>query len=348
MTSNGWGAVWSGGGVDVLVIGGSVFVGRAVVNRALAAGHRVTVFNRGRSGRVPPEVEVIVGDRTVPAELGRLAGRQFDLVIDTCGYVPVDVAAAAEVLAPTVGHYAFVSTISVFPGWPADVDYHATPAHSAPADARAEQAPGENAYGWLKSGCERAVLEHFSPDRTSILRAGCIVGPDDSRTGRLPWWLDRFARPDTPVLVPGDPQDPVVLIDARDLADFALTTAPGTFEVTGPAMTRTELMRDCANATGSPAELVWVDSTWLTQRDVAAWTDVPLWAPPDSAPSLFAHDNSAAVAAGLRHRLMMQTVADTWQWQQQLPGGWRPTEATPGLAPAKELALLREWLSRND
>lgn len=329
--------------MDVLVLGGSVFMGRAVVAEALAAGARVTVFNRGKSGPTPEGAEQVTGDRSVAADLEQLAGRRFDLVVDTSGYVPAEVGMAARLLAPTCGHYAFVSTINVFPGWPSLPDFHVGGVYPGDPDATRDDAPGpETAYGWLKAGCELAVVRAFGAARSTLLRAGCIVGPDDSQVGRLPWWIARVARGGR-VLAPGSPDDPVSLVDARDIAQFALLRAPGTFEVGGPLVARGMLMQTCHDVTGSDARFAWVDASWLAAQDVEEWTEIPLWA---TAPSVFLHDSTAAVAAGLRCRPLQETVADTWAWQQQVPGGWRPAPRTPGLDSDKEASLLAAWDAR--
>lgn len=337
--------------MDVLVIGGSVFVGRAVVNEALARGDRVTVFNRGVSGSVPDGVEHVAGDRTAAADLAQLAGRRFDLVVDTCGYVPADVTRSAELLAGTCAHYAFVSSINAFPGWPENADYAAGGVHDGDPDATRDALPGhvtdETSYGWLKVGCERAVQRAFGPERSAVLRAGAIVGPDDSAVGRLPWWIDRVARGGD-VLVPGSPDDPVALIDARDLAQFALAAVPGVFETAGPSGrdTRADLMTACAAATGAGASFTYVEDEWLVAQGVEAWTEVPLWVSRRQGPSVFAHHNEAAEAAGLRWRPLADTVADTWAWLQSLPEPWQPAPRTPGLAPGKERELLAAWRAR--
>jgi nucleoside-diphosphate-sugar epimerase len=310
------------------------------VAEALAAGAAVTVFNRAISGRAPDGVEQITGDRTVPRDLAALADRKFDVVVDTSGYVPAEVTLTANLLAPNCAHYAFVSTVNVFPGWPEASDYHVEGVHPGDADAgRAEAPPDETAYGWLKAGCELAVVRAFGADRSALLRAGCIVGPDDSRVGRLAWWIARVARGGE-VLVPGSPDAPMSLIDSRDLARFALAGAPGAFEVCGAAISRGELMNTCRAVTGSDARFTWVDDEWLAAQDVEAWTEVPLWVPPAEAPSAFTHDTAPAAAAGLRWRPLHETVAASWAWQQGVPGGWQPSERTPGLDPAKEAALL--------
>ena len=329
--------------MDVLVLGGSVFMGPAVVREALAAGARVTVFNRGKSGPTPEGAEHVVGDRTVLADLEQLANRRFDLVVDTAGQVPAEVTLAARLLAPSCGHYAFVSTINVFPGWPSLPDFHVGGVYDGDPDAARADAPDpETAYGWLKAGCERAVVRAFGDARSTVLRAGCIVGPDDSQVGRLPWWIARVAR-GARVLTPGDPSDPVSLIDSRDIARFALLQAPGAFEVGGPPVRRETLLSICRDVTGSDARFAWVDASWLAGQDVEEWTEIPLWS---TLPSVFLHDSSAAITAGLDCRPLQDTVADTWAWQQRVPGGWRPAPRTPGLDPDREAALLAAWDAR--
>lgn len=337
--------------MDVLVIGGSVFLGRAVVAEALAAGASVTVFNRGRSGPAPAGAAQLLGDRTEPADLAQLADRSFDVVVDTCGFVPAEVELSLDVLADLSGHYSFVSTINAYPGWPAHPAYWLRGAYDGDPDATRDDVPAgmteSQSYGWLKVGCERAVERAFGPDRCSILRAGSIVGPYDSAVGRLPWWIDRVARGGE-VLVPGAPSAPVALIDARDLARFALAAAPGTFDVPGPPDrdTRADLMAACLGATGSDATFTYVPDEWLEAQGVAFWTELPLWIPATKGPGVFASDAGPAHAAGLRWRPLPETVADTWTWQQAVPGGWRTGGGTPGLAPDRERELLADWHAR--
>jgi 2'-hydroxyisoflavone reductase len=328
--------------VDVLVLGGSVFVGRNAVAEALAAGHRVTVFNRGKSGSDPDGVTVLRGDRTNPADLAQLAGQHFDLVLDTSGYVPADVGRAAVLLADTAGHYVFVSTVNVYPGWPVAPEYHAGGVYDGRPDAREAPAdlPDGASYGWLKVGCERAVAAAFGEQRCTILRAATICGPHDSAVGRLPWWLNRVARGGD-VLVPGSPEDTVALLDARDLAQLALRRISGVHEVAGPPVTRGELMAVCRQVTGSDARWCYVEDAWLAAQDVEPWTELPLWAP--NAPSLFRHAPSALLAT----RPLAETVADTWAWQRSVPGGWRPGPRTPGLDHEREALLLAQrWPER--
>jgi 2'-hydroxyisoflavone reductase len=337
--------------MDVLVLGGSVFLGRAVVNEALALGAAVTVFNRGRSGPTPDGAEQVTGDRTIAADLDQLRERHFDVVVDTSGYVPADVAMSADLLAASSDRYAFVSSINAYPGWPEQADYPAGGTYAGNPDATRDDVPagydGGQSYGWLKVGCELAVLRAFGAERTAILRGGSIVGPSDGQVGRLPWWIDRVSRGGE-VLVPGPPDANVALIDSRDLARFALSGAAGTFEAPGPSTrdTRADLMAACVAATGADVTLTYVDEDWLAEQDVLAWTEVPLWAPSARAPGVFAHHSESAEAAGLTWRPLVETVADTWAWQQTVAGGWAPSKSTPGLAPDRERDLLAAWHAR--
>ncbi len=329
--------------MDILVLGGTVFLSRAVVETALAHGHNVTTFSRGQTGSPVHGVRQLTGDRTDPDSLRQLAGRQFDLVFDT-GYFADRVKASAELLEPSVGHYVFTSSINAFKGWPATVDYRSLGTYDGNPDAVGEQLPDDieesQAYGWRKVGAERAVLRAFGEQRAAILRAGLIVGPHDA-VGRLPWWLDRISR-GGPTLAPGDPAAQPRLIDCRDIAEFALSRPAGTFEVTGPAhqISYQQLFEEARTVTGSDAEFHWVTDQVLLDAGVESWTELPLWIPASEAPGIWAHDTTAAEAMGLACRPVMDTMLDTWEWMKSIPGGWQPAERTPGLAADKEARIL--------
>jgi 2'-hydroxyisoflavone reductase len=329
--------------MDVLVLGGTVFLSRAVAEVAVAHGHIVTAFNRGQSGEPVHGVRTVLGDRTDPESLRQLSGQSFDLVFDT-GYFPDRVNASAQLLEPTVGHYVFTSSISVYPSWPESADYRVDGTYDGDPDAAGEQVPDDlpeaGAYGWRKVGAERAVLRSFGEHRAAILRAGCIVGPHDG-VGRLPWWLDRISRGGA-VLAPGSPDRQLRLIDARDIAEFALKLPVGTFEVTGPAhqISYRQLFEEARRVTGSDAEFRWVDDQVLLDAGVEEWTELPLWAATAGAPGLWKHDSTEAEAAGLACRPVLDTLVDTWEWMRTIPGGWRPSDRTPGMAADKEATLL--------
>jgi 2'-hydroxyisoflavone reductase len=335
--------------MDILVLGGTVFLSRATAELSVARGHNVTTFNRGVSGLPVSGAQSLIGDRNSAEDLEQLRGKKFDLVFDTA-YFPYQAKATAELLEPSVGHYAFVSSINAYPGWPEQADYHAGGIHDGDPDAVGDEVPegltDAQPYGWRKVGAERAVLRAFGEHRTSILRAGLIVGVYD-KAGRLPWWLNRIAQGGQ-VLAPGQPGDEIRLIDARDIAEFALKLPVGTFETTGPArqITRQQLFDEAAEITGAKPHFTWVADDFLAGHGVEEWTEVPIWAPPSGSPSLFAHDTTAAESAGLACRPVKDTVVDTWAWMQSIEGGWQPSERTPGLAPERERELLDAWAAR--
>jgi hypothetical protein len=310
---------------------------------ATARGHSVTTFNRGLTGEPVLGVHQLIGDRNDPESLRQVTqAGEFDLVFDT-GYTPAELRASATALEPHAAHYAFVSSINVYPGWPERADYRAGGLHAGDPDA-GDELPDEldeaAAYGWRKAGAEQAVLRSFGESRSTLLRAGLIAGPHDG-IGRLPWWLSRIARGGT-VLAPGSPTAELRLIDARDIAEFALTLARGAYEVAGPAhqINRAQLFDECRKATGSDAEFRWVDDEWLARQDVAYWTEIPLWIPADEAAGMVAHDTRPAEAAGLACRPVFDTLIDTWQWMRSLDGGWSPSARTPGLSAEREAALI--------
>ncbi len=238
----------------------------------------------------------------------------------------------------------------MFPGWPETADYVAQGTHDGDPDAARADVPdglaASESYGWLKAGCERAVVRAFGEERCSVLRGGAIVGPSDSSVGRLPWWIDRVARGGE-VLAPGAPEDPVALIDARDLARFALSGAPGTYEVAGPPGrdTRADLLDACRAATGSDASFTYVADEWLAPRMSSRGPSsrCGFLAGPGAVDVRLAQ-RSRRREAGLRWRPLAETVADTWAWQQSVP--WAPSKSTPGLAPDRERELLAAWHAR--
>lgn len=335
----------------LLILGGSAFLGRAVVEQALAAGHEVTVFNRGRTAPDVPGVRAVRGDRESAEDLARLAGQgPWDAIVDTSGYVPRVVGASARALADSAAAYVFMSTVSVFSRWPTEPVADDSPVYECSPDAR----PDDGDYGTLKAGCERAVGRDF-PGRVLSLRLGLILGPHED-VGRLPALLLRMAAAgttrDVRTLAPGDPSSPVNPIDVRDIAQFTLGAIDqgltGSYIVAGTpsnASTYGELLEACIEATGSAARLDWVDSGFLEQQeDLGFWTELPIWIPPGDVP--WAKDTSRAEAAGLRCRPLRETVRDTWAWLAA-DGGQVARSYVPkrphGLSEEKERALLAGW-----
>lgn len=336
----------------LLVIGGSWFLGRAVVDDAVSRGWDVTTFRRGRSGGDAPGVTLVRGDRTNTADLARLVDAgPWDAVIDTSGYVPREVLAVARTLDPVAGRYVFVSTVSVYEGWPVERLTDGSPVLDCPPDAGPDFGydgdPGPSVYGFTKSGCERAVTSVFGPERTAVLRPGVIIGPREY-VGRLPWWLHRVARGGR-VLAPGRPSRSIQPVDVRDVAAFALHMAAGpvgTYNVTAPGKeTMGDLLAACRTVTGADARFEWItDEEWLAAQGVAQWTELPLWRTYAGA---WAVDASRARNAGLVTRPLAETVADTWAW---LGSGQAAVTheraAEQGIEPAKEAAILGTWDAR--
>jgi nucleoside-diphosphate-sugar epimerase len=318
----------------ILVLGGTVFLGRHVVAAALARGDQVTVFTRGVHP-VPDAVEARVGDRA--GDVSALDHGEWDSVIDTSGYQAEDVGCLAERLAGRVGHYVFVSSCNVYPAWPAEpVD----------EDSRVWES-GDDEYGPQKAASERAAEAAF-PGRFATVRAGLICGPHDN-IFRLPWWVRRIAEGGR-VPAPGDPDQPVQLVDARDLAAFMLGLADrriaGAFNGTAPAGEQTmgEVLEAAVAASGSGAELVWIPDARLQELEVEAWTELPLWIPAAEFPGTWTVGTERAQAAGLRCRPVADTVADVWQWLRD--GGereldeWRADLRPPRMSQDRERALL--------
>ncbi|WP_369263195.1 MULTISPECIES: NAD-dependent epimerase/dehydratase family protein [unclassified Streptomyces] len=334
----------------ILILGGSVFLGRAFAEEATLRGHAVTVFNRGRSGPDVPGAEALRGDRENPADLERLAAAgPWDAVVDTCGFEPRPVGDSARALSGRADTYLFVSSFHAHSDWPAAPVDESAPRHVCGPDATPDEVPG-NA---LKAGCERAVEKYFTGG-TLILNPGLIVGPWEN-TGRLLWWLERAARGGE-FLAPGRPEQPVQLIDARDVAAFGLDLleqrATGRYLVTGPkdGATFGELLGRCAEVTGSGAEPVWADDDFLLDQGVGPWTELPLWAPDEPAMAgTWAVVPAKAEAAGLRRRPLAETVADTWRWLGErgpATGPYKQGETVLGIAPDKEQEVLLAWHAR--
>jgi 2'-hydroxyisoflavone reductase len=322
--------------MQLLVLGGTKFVGRHVVDLALERGHDVTLFNRGETRpELFPEVEKLRGDRD--GNLDALAGRSFDAVVDTSGYVPRVVRETIEALG-TVGHYTFVSSISVY------ADCSTPPTESSPLLELVE--PTEDwreAYGELKVLCEEEVRSAFSG--AFIARPGLIAGPWDP-TGRFSYWPERLAEGGR-VLAPAPPDAPAQVVDARDLAAWivlgAETQLAGTFNAVDRPSTRAELLTACADAVGGGAELVWVAPQFLTDEGVGEWMELPLWLSDPSFAGMLAVDPTPAFAAGLHTRPIGETARDTLAW---LESGGGPADTQAGLARDKEQRILDGWLSK--
>ncbi len=341
----------------ILILGGTGFLGPQIVDAATARGHHVTLFNRGKTRpelfKDRPEIEILHGDRDPKKDEGLasledavVAGTHWDAVVDTSGYVPRIVGASANVLAPAIDQYVFISTISVFAD---DVAQHSA------EDGKLATMPDETSedvrqfYGALKVLCEKAA-EAAAPGKVTTIRPGLIVGPGDP-TDRFTYWPVRIARGGE-VLCPGDGADPIQFIDVRDLAEFTVHCIEqrsfGTFNATGPEreLPMKELVDACAaqpQAPGAtPATLTWVPTDFLVAQQVSPWSDMPVWVPrgPDNGFSNI--DCSKAIAAGLSFRPVTPTVHDTLAWWATLPEE-RRAKLKDGISPEREAEVLAAW-----
>ncbi|MBV9942138.1 MAG: NAD-dependent epimerase/dehydratase family protein [Solirubrobacterales bacterium] len=331
----------------LLVLGGTLFLGRHIVDTGRVRGHTLTLFNRGRSDPAPvPGVEQIHGDRE--RDLSLLADRQWDAAIDTSGYLPRVVRASAELLAGGIDRYTFVSSISAYGTFPRPgLDEDAPTAPAPPPDAE----DVVRYYSELKAACEREV-EGVLPGRALVVRPGLIVGPRDP-TERFTYWVRRLAGGGR-VLVPRAMDQPVQLIDVRDLAGWILdlveARATGVFNATGPAtpLTFGSMLERIRSATGGRAEFVWVPEDRLAEAGVEPWGELPLWLDlprHEAFRGFLAVDIGRARRAGLTFRSLEETVADTLAWLRQRadPPKQASDEVLPppaGLSKERESDLL--------
>jgi nucleoside-diphosphate-sugar epimerase len=327
----------------LLVLGGTVFLGRAVARHAVEAGHDVTCAARGVSGAVPEGVRLVRVDRDRPGDLSTLEGQQFDAVVDVARR-PSHVRRALAELGDRVGHWTFVSTCSVY----AD---HATPgqrAESAPLLAAAlpgvDDADGEQ-YGQCKVAAEEAVVSAGVP--AFVCRAGLIVGPEDP-SGRFDYWVARLARGGE-VLAPGRPDDQVQWVDVRDLAGWLVlageTGLTGTYDGIGAPLPRSQFLDGVAEGVGVTPTLTWVDQDFLAEHGVQPWTgerSLPMWLPLPDYAGFMTRDVSPALLTGLLTRPLIDTARDTLEWLRTRPDRMLRV----GLDPSDEASVLRTWHDR--
>lgn len=327
--------------MKLLILGGTVFLGRHLVEAALARGHEVTLFNRGQhNADLFPQVEKLRGDRN--GNLSSLQGHTWDAVIDTCGYVPRIVRASAELLQDSVNHYTFISSISVYADF-RQANMDETYPVGTLADENVEEVTGDT-YGPLKALCEQAV-ERALPGRALNIRPGLIVGPYDP-TDRFSYWPHRVAQGGV-VLAPDSPGEPVQIIDARDLAEWNIRMVEagqtGVYNATGPdyRLTMGGVLETCRQVTGSDAIIEWASAEFLLAQEVAPWSQMPLWVPnTDGEYDGFSTANvQKAIAAGLTFRPLAETVQDTLAWLGTRDTGW---SWRAGISRERETELLQK------
>ena len=337
--------------MNILILGGTGFTGPFQVKYALSRGHKVTVFNRGKShpGELPEGVEQLIGDRN--GRLDALKNRKWDVVIDNPTSVPVWVRDAAQILKGNVDRYVFISTISVYADNTKPNDENGALAKYEGADAMKESresivASQFKLYGPLKVLSEQEAEKWF-PKKTLIIRPGLIVGPND-QTDRFTYWPVRIDRGGE-VLAPGDPKDPVQFIDARDLAEWTSRMvekgATGIYNATGPAneLGVGDMLGGIKTAVKSNATFTWADANFLEAQKVSPWSDMPVWVPSRGEEGGLSRTNiQKALAEGLTFRPLDVTARDTLAWFKTQPAE-RREKLKAGLTPEREKEVLAEW-----
>lgn len=327
--------------MKILILGGTKFLGRALVQSAQARGHHLTLFNRGTTNPdLFPEVERLTGDRKL--DLSPLDNRQWDVVIDTCGYEPNVVSTSAQKLAGAVERYIFISSISVYANTSQPGTDERAPVAQMPEGAEPVVTP--ETYGPLKALCEQAV-ETALPGRALIVRPGLIVGEYDP-TDRFTYWPWRVAQGGD-VLAPNGPGYLTQFIDVRDLADWIIRMAEagktGIYNATGPEqpLPLGKLMETSRTVSGSDARFVWAPEAFLLENGVQPWSQLPLWIP-ENDPDIGSNQTSIrkALQDGLTFRTLEDTVRSTLDWANSSPAGheWRA-----GLPREREQELLRKF-----
>jgi 2'-hydroxyisoflavone reductase len=331
--------------MKILILGGTVFLGRHLADTALMRGHEVTLFNRGvHNPDLFPEAFNLRGDRD--GDLHALVGHSWEAVIDTCGYVPRIVNQSANMLSDLCKHYTFISSISVYgdlsqPGIDED-----TPV-GALDDTSAEEITGET-YGPLKALCEREVTSAF-PGRALIIRPGLIVGPHDP-TDRFTYWPSRVARGGD-ILAPRPAGNPVQFIDVRDLAGWILDLIEkkrsGVFNAVGPdvKLSMKQFLELCLSAIDVEAGLIWIDAEFLLESGVEAWSELPLWLPGEDYAGMMEVNIQRAISSGLTFHSLEGTIMDTLTWAEERESQheWRA-----GLDREKEKDLLIAFRAQSE
>jgi len=329
----------------ILILGGTSFIGPHQVEYALARGHEITLFNRGRTNPgLFGNLETLIGDRT--GDVSALEGRKWDVVLDNSAQEPEWVELTGRVLRDNVRRYLLVSTRSVYSDLSKVPSTSAAPVYTL---ANTTVEPGQRRpYGLRKALCEEAARAAFG-ERATIVRPGLIIGPGDE-TDRFTYWPVRIERGGA-VLAPGDGTDPVQIIDARDLSEWMIRLAendtPGTFNAVGPFNPRpmNELLYGIRAVTTAETSFTWVDTDWLLGQNVRPYSDLPVWMPARGRNTGFARfDLTPEIAAGLTFRSLAQTTADTLAWWHAQPA--ERQQLKTGLSAAREQELLQQYRQR--
>lgn len=340
--------------MDLLILGGTGFLGPHTVRAAQQRGHKITLFNRGRTNpQLFPGLEQLHGNRDpkVGTGLKALTGRRWDAVIDTSAYVPRWVRASAELLAPNIAQYVFISTISVYADFSKPGIVETNPVGTLKDDT-IEKITGET-YGPLKALCEQAA-ESAMPGRVTNIRPGLIVGPGDP-TDRFTYWPVRIDRGGE-VLAPLPKEAPVQFIDVRDLAQWIIKVIEdghaGVYNATGPRakLTRAQMLYGCRAATSSAVSFTWVDPEFLLAQGVKPWTELPQWLPGENDAGQDQVNIDRALSLGLTFRPLAETARDTIQWHKSSRRGdydFGATEGSFGMKAQREKEVLAAWHARS-
>ncbi|MBV6477757.1 MAG: hypothetical protein HGGPFJEG_00501 [Ignavibacteria bacterium] len=327
--------------MNILIIGGTIFLGRHIIDSAIKRNHNIVLFNRGKHNpELFPELEKIKGDRE--GDLSELKRRKFDAVIDTCGYVPKVVRKSADYLRDSAGHYTFISSISVYKN-AGDLDLDETSETESVKDGITDTMTLEN-YGALKALCEREVSEVFGND-SSLVRSGLIVGDGDF-SDRFTYWVERISRGGK-VIVPVSETNNVQFIDVKDLADWVIKMTEekisGVYNSTGPLETLSlyDLINQCIEFTGSRADFIGIAEEFLLKENVVPYKDLTLWLPADSA-GMNNVNISKAKSAGMKIRPLTETLIDTMKYH--LSRG-KDFKLRTGLSSEREKEIFDKWES---
>ena len=336
--------------MEILILGGTGFIGPHMVREALRRGHAVTLFNRGRANdALFPDLETIKGDRG--GDLSALQGRKWDAVIDNSGYVPRHVQSSAAMLAPNIGQYLYISTVSVYDSLGIANDENSKLATID--DETIEEVTSET-YGALKALCEKRAQAEISADKLTILRPTYVCGPGD-HTDRFSYWPVRVAQGGE-MLLPGGPEYPLQIIDVRDLANFAIDCLEqkitDTYNTVTPvgSYSMGQVLADSQAESSASVDPVWVDEAFATEavenKQVQDWDMFPIWHAVDGDDAK-ASDVSGvkAVAAGLRNRPVRETIRDLLQWWATLPED-RTATMKAGMTAEQEAKLIAAWKAR--
>jgi 2'-hydroxyisoflavone reductase len=343
--------------MKILIIGGTKFLGRFLVEEGIKRNHEITLFNRGTNKEEFLHVEQIHGNRNTDIEL--LKNRQWDAVIDTCGYLPKSVEKSVKVLGENIAQYVFISTISVYKDF-SKKDFNEDAELLSMTREEADELTKDNDsaimshYGEFKALCEKELLKSIG-DKSLIIRPGLIVGPYDG-TDRFTYWVNRVNEGGE-VLAPGNPNRMVQFIDVRDLAKWTIHMVEkreiGVFNATGinKELTMSSLLHAIKRGVGSNAEFVWADDDFLIENEVGPWMELPLWIPEEKPLSdgknmsgMLATNTERALSQGLTFRSVEETAVDTLDWYQKNNSG---QNMKAGMNKEKERLLLEKWFSNS-